>query len=137
MPLSVSDRLEIMELASRACHATDHFLAEEWADLFTDDGVVTVGEDFAIRGRAALIEHVRNKRQSGVHNRHFTCNPVVDGDGDHATMSVYVVVHDLAAGLGAPSAIGEYRYEAVRVDGRWKVRRRDTVIVGGRSRVSR
>ena len=137
MPLSAADKLEIIELAARACHATDSLLPEEWADLFTEDGTVTVGKDLHIQGRAALLAHVRKKKAEGVRNRHFTSNPVVVGDGNQARMRIYIAAYDIAQGCGAPSVLGEYNYELLKIDGRWKARRRDTVIAAGRSRVSK
>ena len=137
MALSAADKLEIMEIAARACYATDEFMPEQWAALFTDDAVVTVGDDLRLEGKEALLEHVRSKRAGNVRNRHLTSNPVIDGDGDSASMRVCVTVYDLAEGLGAPCTLGEYLYDLIKVDDTWKVKRRNTLLLAGRSRVTR
>ena len=137
MPLSADDKLAIMEIAARACYATDNLDPEAWAALFTDDAVVTVGEHLRLEGREALLQHVRNKRAAGVRNRHLTSNAVVDGDGSTARMRVCVTVYDVATGLGAPCTLAEYDYELVKEAGTWRVKRRDTVLIAGTTRVAR
>ena len=90
MSLSAEDRLEIIEIAARACYATDHFEAEAWADLFTDDGIVKVGDDLILEGHAALIEYMRRKNADHIRKRHLASNGVVEGDGDTARMRAHV-----------------------------------------------
>ena len=55
--------------------------------------------------------------------RHFVSNPVIEGDGDQATMKLYVEVKNLAD-EAKPLLVGCYHDELRRVDGRWKFARR-------------
>lgn len=121
MTLSIEDRLEILDLAARYSHATDQGDGEALADTFTDDGVFE-GAGEPRKGRAAHVA-ATNARPPGVVMRHFVSNPVIEGDGDQATMKLYVEVKNLAD-EAKPLLVGCYHDELRRVDGRWKFARR-------------
>ena len=78
MPLTADDKLEIMEIAARACHATDSLMPEEWAGLFTEDGMVKVGDDLNLQGKAALLELSTVRRQRSLLKARHEC-PFVGG----------------------------------------------------------
>ncbi len=120
MPLSVDDRLAILDLAARYSHATDYSDAEALADTFTDDGIFEVaGMGEPRQGRAAHLAAGSAPRPPGVVMRHFISNPVIEGDGDAATMKLYVEVKNVAA-EGKPLLVGCYYDELRRENGAWK-----------------
>lgn len=122
MTLSLDDRLEILDLAARYSHATDHGDAEALADTFTDDGIFE-GAGEPRQGRAAHVAATQTLAASGLALRHFISNPVIEGDGDRATMKLYVEVKNLGD-LDRPMLVGCYHDELRRVEGRWKFARR-------------
>ena len=122
MSLTLSDRLEMIELVSRYNHAVDNRNAETWADTFTPDGVFCMVGGPEVRGRAALIKMVEDLPEPGPDpHRHWTTNFVIEGDAQHAEMRV-----DLAV-LSGTSVLGTGRYvnELVRTDAGWRFTRRD------------
>jgi hypothetical protein len=123
MSLSTDDRLAILELAGRYSHATDHQDAEALANTFTDDGIFEIDGMEPRRGRAAHIQATNAPRPAGLVMRHFISNPVIEGDGDTATMKVYVEVKNLAA-EGKPMLVGCYHDDLRRVNGEWKFAKR-------------
>ncbi len=122
MALTIEDRLEILDLAARYSHATDHGDGEALADTFTEDGVFEGAGEPRV-GRAAHVAATNALAASGMVLRHFVSNPVIEGDGDRATMLLYVEVKNLAE-PSMPMLVGRYHDELRRVDGRWKFARR-------------
>lgn len=125
MTLSIEDRSAIAEVAARVCFANDHFLAEEWASFFTQDGVMTVGEALRLEGRQAMLGHIRRKREQNVLKRHYITNLVIDGNGDEATMKCYV----LAFEAGREPVHAEYMHDMVRIEGRWLIKERRVSVI--------
>lgn len=123
MPLTTEDRLEILDLAARYSHATDHSDGEALADTFTEDGIFEIAGGEPRQGRAAHIEAASTPRPAGLVMRHFISNPVIEGDGDTATMKLYVEVKNVAA-EGKPMLVGCYYDDLRRENGAWKFAKR-------------
>jgi len=122
MALSVDDRLAILELAARYNQAIDGADAEGWAGTFTPDGVFE-GRTTA-RGREELMAFVRERAASErAHYRHWNSNAVIEGDGDRATMRLYLLTVSPQEQDRFGSS-GVYHDELVRVGGQWKFQRR-------------
>lgn len=122
MPLTLEDRMEILDLAARYSHASDHGDGAALAETFTEDGIFE-GAGEPRQGRAAHLAATNALGASGLVIRHFTSNPVIEGDGDAATMLLYVEVKNLAD-PSTPMLVGRYHDELRRVDGRWRFARR-------------
>lgn len=122
MPLTTADQLEILDLAARYSQATDHGDGEALAATFTEDGVFE-GAGEPRKGRAAHIESANAPRPPGLVMRHFISNPIIQGDGDAATMLVYVEVKNLGA-EAKTLLVGRYHDDLVRQNGAWKFARR-------------
>lgn len=119
MPLTVEDRVEMMELVARYNQAIDSGDAEGYAATFTEDGVFQIAGQPEVRGREQLIDMVQ--RLGPRNSRHWVNNIVIDGDGDSATMKCYLaVLRDRQI-----TSTGKYVNILVRVDGSWKFLRRD------------
>jgi hypothetical protein len=98
--LETGDLVEITMLVSRLCQSLDYSRPQAFVDVFVPDGVyqavssTATGEEarFRHQGAAQLLEFAESavaKRQ-GL-GRHWTGNLVVDGAGDHATGTSYVL----------------------------------------------
>ena len=116
MPSITEDRDNILQLLYTYNHAIDGGQAERWADTFTADGALNAaGRLFA--GRDELMRFA-----SGVHGmRHVVTNPVIEVDGDTASVQAYVLVFRGAS----VSVIGAYADELVRTPDGWRFVRRN------------
>jgi hypothetical protein len=115
MPSTIEDRDSILQLMYRYNHAIDGGDADGWAATFTDDGALDAA-GHVIAGRDELVSFAK-----GVHGmRHVVVNPVVEVDGDTASVAAYIVVY---RGL-TPTTIGTYADEVVRTPGGWRFQRR-------------
>jgi uncharacterized protein (TIGR02246 family) len=125
MPLSVADRLDILDLAARYNHAIDSGDAETWAATFTPDGVFETARG-ATTGTAALAEFAATFAERMPGTRHWNSNHVVEGDGDEATHRCYL---QLVRTGEQPGIISTARYEdhLRRVDGAWRFTHRTVV----------
>jgi len=124
MPLTTDDKLEIMELTARYNFAIDNRLAEEWADVFTDDGALWSDGNLRAAGRADLEEYMRVSARGGQQIRHFTSNTIIEGQGKNATLRMYVMTWNINGGGMVPYVMGSYDDTLVKVNGQWKFKLR-------------
>ena len=128
MPLSLADRVEILELLGRYAHAIDSGDGEAYAGCFTDDGVIALRRSgLHVEGRDALVEFAREDHARSGAARHLTNSPIIEGDGDQATIRVYLLRlnQDQSKGLGP---VGVYHDTLRRSGGRWRFELRDVFI---------
>ena len=134
MPLLDSDRNDIMQLAGHYAQAIDaatspatlddtaRSLIEEWADCFTADGAYESELQGRFSGRSALVRFAEVSRTlthtQGTRYRHWTSHWVVDGDGDDATATSYVML--MEAKSGTIVALGVYHDRLKRTPAGWK-----------------
>ena len=131
MVLSIEDRLAIQDLYARFNHAADTGDVETYVNSYTDDAVFIspvrrahgkeeIRAFIAARSDALATAPVRDEQ-------HWNNNLVVDGDGDSAIGSIYMV------GIGRDAQTGELRFNyfgryhdtlAKESDGRWRFRKR-------------
>lgn len=136
MGMSALDYEEIRQLLARYNLAIDLGDIEGWADCFTADGAfqcsgLPEGSPFGGRheGRDALVayatNHFANAKGRG---RHWNANLVIDGDGDSATMTCYL----LAITVGKPPTVagstGIYRDRLTRTDQGWRFVERHVTV---------
>jgi hypothetical protein len=132
VPLTLADKQEIIELVWKYNYCNDHFDAEGWAELFTEDGVLRHGEVVDARGRLELVEHIgRRRRAEKPRLRLFSDNFNISGEADRASLRCYVLAFEITESLGPPKVIAEYDDTLVRVDGRWKFAERNVTVVAG------
>ena len=123
MTLSADDRLAILELDARYCHAADGGDIDALLDLFTEDGGIERGGAL-VRGRegfAALAGQLAARYRM---LRHWTANHVTDGDGDAAAHRCYWLTIHLVDGRLAILGTGTYEDELVKTAAGWQFRRR-------------
>ena len=126
---NAADRVMIADLLARYVWAADYGTPEEWADLFTPDGVFA-GADGGLRvfGRARLIEFMTDLQRTVPHLHHVTTSPAINLNGNFATGKA-----QLNEFLSQPEAIypalhGWYEDEYVFVDERWLIKSRTVHI---------
>jgi ketosteroid isomerase-like protein len=118
MGLTTEDRLAILDLIARYNHAYDQGDGEAYADTWTEDGVFEGAR--TARGRAELQAMPQSSAERGWSVRHWTANPVIDGDGDEATMRLYLTVLRIDADGHRIDQTGIYTDRLRRVQGSWK-----------------
>jgi uncharacterized protein (TIGR02246 family) len=128
MPMTALDYEEIRQLAARYVRAVDFGDADAFAACFTPGGsIVLVGQppDFP---KAGLIQGTADLRRlcsenfAGTqgHVRHWNSPPVIEGDGETATMSSYLAVMRVGeAPLAGVIVTAVYWDTLVKVGGRW------------------
>ena len=136
MPLTIEDRFAIMELMARYNHAVDSGDSEGVAALFIEDGAldaVATGEN---RGRPAIAEYIASRPDGWQRRRHFNSSPISEGDGDRATLALYLLVLSRRETVD-PRLVGRYEDELRRVDGEWRFVRRRILVDATQQRATK
>ena len=119
MPLSTDDRLEILKLVVRYNHAVDTGDVETRANTFTADGVWDSETGGVISGRDAIRAHARERAPHSHTWKHWTNSPIIEGEGDAATMRQYMLLVGVDGPLRA-RMIGTYQDTLRREPGGWR-----------------
>lgn len=128
MPLSVDDQLAIQQLYARYNHAIDAGDGAAWAACFTPDGTFSSATG-TFTGRDQL-QGFGTAFAARMKARHWTNNLVLEGDGDAATGSCYLMLLRLTPGEQPPASIlvtAIYRDELRRTADGWKFASRTVV----------
>ena len=130
MPLSAADRIEILDLIARYNHALEIDRdADAWVGTFTEDAVFVTGNGAGGTGTAGLRAFFRGNKTPEERRlmRHWVNNVVIDGDGDEARATCYLLLLDVS---GAPrvEGTGIYKDRLRRVDGAWRFAERQISI---------
>lgn len=108
--VDIQTRLDICELLSRYCHFVDHDAGDDWAALFTRDGIFEVPGSFRLEGREQLSSMPRIVQDHGKGLwRHQITNILIDHSLNRKEMSVkaYGLVTDWGNG-GTPISFSDY-----------------------------
>jgi len=131
MTLSATDRLDILDLYSRASYHLDYGEPEKYVALFTADGVHSqqAGDEVVLRheGAAQLLEFARGVvARNGRTVQHWNNNILIgqDPDGAIGTCHTLMVITDLATQSQKIVLAGQYRDRFVRPAGGWRFRER-------------
>jgi hypothetical protein len=134
-----ADRVAIRELQDAWAHCADRRLAQQQADLFTQDGVVAIyqGSDPASsdpvathRGKAEILDGLSILRQYD-QTTHFNGQSDVHVDGDRASGELYCLAHHLWIRDGQRTLmVMSIRYydTMVRAGARWLFQERKLII---------
>lgn len=133
-PLTTQDRLDLAELAARYARALDTHDAKAYAANFAPDGSFGASNDEPVRGREAIRALIERLTPTWpVPIRHLAGKPIVEGNGERASMSSYsMVMMELPTGAEISSVV-LYTDECVKIDGKWLFQRRSNETVLGRS----
>ena len=86
-------REAIRETISNYAFYVDAGRYDEWADLFTKDGVFDIGARGRFQGREQLIAFLKGRHgPQGPKSRHYIMNHVINISGTEATARSYVAV---------------------------------------------
>jgi SnoaL-like domain len=113
MPLTAADRIAIIEVIGRYCHATDDGDGKGVAICFDENGILEIVGAWQARGREQVAEigAIPNKA------KHWVNNIVVDGTGSTATARTYFVA------IRNNQILGTGIYDSwltKRLNGQWK-----------------
>lgn len=123
-PLSLQDRLELLELGARYAHAYDSGRSLDYAALFEPDGQFQRDSTEPIIGARALAEMVEAAQQRAQGYLHITCNPVLEPSATGATGTSYVVLLRVDGSSLHVLAAGVYEDEYTRSDEGWRFQAR-------------
>jgi ketosteroid isomerase-like protein len=122
----VEDLLEIQRICNEYGQRLDRCDYAGYAALFADDGEIMIGPVARAQGPAAIEEAMKNAAPGPAGNSvHIIGTPVIDLDGDTATTEVmWTVLRRGDDGQPYLAMTGRHRDDFVRVEGRWKIRKR-------------
>ncbi|GAA2096026.1 nuclear transport factor 2 family protein [Actinomadura alba] len=117
------DRHELTDLVARLGRLLDEKRFGEVRTVFTEDASVATASG-AVQGIDALVEKARRIRPPGVFTQSFITNPLIDVDGDTATITANL----LAVFVGRPEGRGRlfaerYHLTAARTPQGWRISR--------------
>jgi hypothetical protein len=133
--LTADDRLDIIDLMARYARCLDSGDLDGYVNNFAPDGVL-----FGMhKGHAQIRAYVADLIAKGdvgpqpngeVRVRHFVDSPVIDGEGDRATVRAYLfwVTRDSPSPVSVTS---EITCEVVKLNGRWVFESRLSKLVAG------
>jgi ketosteroid isomerase-like protein len=125
--LALVDDLAVRATLSRYCHRCDDGDVAGVVALFTPDGVFSFRQDY--QGSAALAEFFQSSQgRPEQRGRHLTVNTVVEPDGDGARAVSDFLFFVLGDSGPVPAILGRYHDTLVRLDGRWRIARREVLI---------
>ncbi|QUJ75256.1 nuclear transport factor 2 family protein [Sulfitobacter albidus] len=124
--LPAEDDLAVRQVIARANQALDTGDYELYASFYTEDAVFTSGFG-STEGREAIIAAMEASRPFITNKRHVSGNYVVNGEGDTAVVSTYLIVFERETDLTyVGSALNVDTL--VRTDAGWKIQRHESTL---------
>ncbi|MGQ4554963.1 nuclear transport factor 2 family protein [Halobellus sp. GM3] len=126
---SSEDLLAIQQLLHEYCFALDEGRADDFVELFTDDGRFVAGSTGVAETddeRKEIVETVADKWDFVAH---LSMNPVISVDGDDAEGRWYYIITYQPPDEPLYFGVGQYEATFRRVDDEWKI----AELVAGRS----
>ncbi|WP_367140138.1 MULTISPECIES: nuclear transport factor 2 family protein [Streptomyces] len=121
---ALTDRAEITDLLDRYLRSLDERVFDEaWARAFHTEDVTAEMPIGTVRGREALLAHIRRGMALFDRTVHFGAAPLIEIDGDRATVSgAQLSTHILAGGSEDLFVSGgRTRTELLRTPGGWRI----------------
>lgn len=115
---------QVRDLYARYSWAYDQGRADEYAALFTEDGVFEVVGGPEVRGREALAGMVEAASGRPVRTLHMVSNVLVTVTGESATGQAYVQLLALSDRALRVVTVGTYDDTFVRAAAGWQLSRR-------------
>ncbi len=127
------DQRACEQLITRYTHLVDFGPGAEVADLFTDDGVWTSGDE-TYEGRDAIVEFFGRDR-GHAKSRHVSSNTSVSASGDSAEGLSYFTLYRYTKEKprvpdldDQPVILGQYRDQFVRTAEGWRIKHRQAEV---------
>lgn len=146
--LEIADRTLIRELMDRYGTVHDSGTPQQYADLFTSDGEIAVGDRVLVKGREALMaqaqrDHDRfaetdaNGRWTSI-MRHLISNAQIEVTGNGTAEGTCYVTTVVRKGDVGPAILSISRYvdRYVKADGRWRIARREIFLEFGNAELA-
>jgi len=118
MPLTTDDVIEIQQLYARYNTAIDTGDGATFGGLFVPEGVFNPGHTLC-EGQAAISEFAVKTHEAMPLMRHNATNIVVDGEGDQATGSAFLLGY-LAGSSYKVITTGRYQDELAKTADGWR-----------------
>ena len=126
--LTTEDRLDIQDLMARYSRAIDFGRWDELPTFFTEDCTLDFGKLMGShQGRDAVRGFANVLAGTGLTMRHYVTNCIIEGGGDRAIATTYVLAFTGSLGNLMPTT-GRYEDELRKVNGRWLLRVRRGII---------
>ena len=122
MSLSTQDSLDILQLYSRYNTAIDTGDTKTFANCFVADGKFDAGIQ-VMDGHEAIAGFAAGTHKALPGMRHNATNLVIDGAGDRATGSAFLIGYDTTDGYKV-IVTGRYMDELTKTNQGWKFSRR-------------
>ena len=130
--LTIEDRLDLQDLYSRYSRAADEMDGPGWADCWVEDGEFTTSvgptKGTTYRGRHELEFFASTRPDNYTRARIWTNNHVVEAKDGYVEGQCYGMTIDMSGDRPVIAAHFCYLDEIVKVDGRWKFRRRTPTL---------
>lgn len=113
----MSDHDQIRRTFAQFCQFLDDRRFEDWAGLFTEDGVFN-----QLHGRAAILTMIEGAELASdpdLSRKHVITNAIIDVDGDEAHSVSDLVMYDRHGDGSWTVQIGKYEDRLVRRGDRW------------------
>jgi ketosteroid isomerase-like protein len=118
MSLSTQDSLDILQLYSRYNTAIDTGDGKTFANCFVEGGKFDAGFQ-TLDGHAAIAAFADGTHKALPGMRHNATNIVIDGAGDRATGSAFLIGYDTKGGYKV-IVTGRYRDELAKTAQGWR-----------------
>jgi uncharacterized protein (TIGR02246 family) len=119
----LEEKEAIRDLMSAYCFHLDNGEFDQFAQLFTADGIFESGPFGRLQGRKAIYDFIAAhvpRAGEGPARKHCTMNHMIVVLGEEAHADSYIVViREAEAGIIA-SLAGRYEDQLVKDDGRWR-----------------
>ncbi|MBW2423637.1 MAG: nuclear transport factor 2 family protein [Deltaproteobacteria bacterium] len=123
MSLTTDDQIEIQQLYARYNTAIDTGDGKGFAACFVADGSFDPGTGSALSGREAFAGFAQQTHESLPGLRHNATNIVIEGGGDRATGSAFLIAYLVDGGFKVMTT-GRYRDELTRTAEGWRFTKR-------------
>jgi hypothetical protein len=116
--LGTTDRLEVLDLYSRYCHAIDTLDGLTWLETFTSDAVFDLGPSRVSTGSDEISAWFRGFVDSGASVRHVVTNVTVGEEDESIIGRAYLSI--LSVPSGQTVATGVYRDRLAKTPDGWR-----------------
>jgi uncharacterized protein (TIGR02246 family) len=123
----LAEKDEIRELMSAYCFHVDNGEFDQFAALFTEDGVFEAGPFGKLEGREAIRDFITAhvpRAGEGAARKHCTLNHIIRIEGSEARASSYIVMLREGDGGIMASFAGRYDDVIVKQRGEWRFKSR-------------